>query len=94
MGRTRYETARIGARKESQAKCVPAKHHSLTSLLPVDAESSLAAIRLRNAAPSRLPLADALIAGVADATGLILVHRDPHFDSIPGIKVLHLPNKR
>ena len=66
---------------------------SLTTLLPVDAESCLAAIRLRNAAPSRLPLADALIAGVADAAGLILVHRDPHFDIIPGIKALRLPSK-
>jgi predicted nucleic acid-binding protein len=66
---------------------------SLTTLLPVDAESSLAAIRLRNAAPGRLPLADALIAGVADTAGLILVHRDPHFDTIPGIKVLRLPSK-
>lgn len=67
---------------------------SLTSLLPVDGEASLAAIRLRNSAPGRLPLADALIAGVADAAGLILVHRDPHFDAIPGLKVLRLPNKR
>ena len=66
---------------------------SLTTLLPVDAESCLGAIRLRNAAPGRLPLADALIAGVADAAGLILVHRDPHFDTIPGTKVLRLPSK-
>lgn len=66
---------------------------SLSTLLPVDAVSCLAAIRLRNAAPSRLPLADALIAGVADAAGLILVHRDPHFDTIPGIKVRRLPDK-
>ena len=66
---------------------------SLTTLLPVDAESCLAAIRLRNATPGRLPLADALIAGVADAAGLILVHRDPHFDTIPGLKVLRLPSK-
>lgn len=66
---------------------------SLTSLLPVDAESSLVAIRLRNTAPGRLPLADALIAGVAEAAGLILVHRDPHFDTIPGINVLRLPSK-
>ena len=66
---------------------------SLTTLLPVDAESSLAVIRLRNAAPDRLALADALIAGVADAKGIILVHRDPHFDTIPGMKVLRLPSK-
>lgn len=63
---------------------------TLSTLLPVDAESCLSAIRLRNAAAGRLPLADALIAGVADAAGLVLVHRDPHFDSIPGIKALRL----
>ena len=66
---------------------------SLTTLLPVDAESCLAAIRLRHATPGRLPLAEALIAGVADAAGLILVHRDPHFDTIPGLRVLRLPGK-
>jgi predicted nucleic acid-binding protein len=66
---------------------------SLTTLLPVNAESCLAAIRLRNAAPGRLPLADALIAGVADAAGLILVHCDPHFDTIPDLRVLRLPSK-
>lgn len=66
---------------------------SLTTLLPVDAESFLAVIRLRNAAPSRLPLVEALIAGIADAAALILVHRDPHFDIITGIKVLRLPGK-
>jgi len=66
---------------------------NLTTLLPLDAESSLSAIRLRNAAPGRLPLADALIAGVAHAADLILVHRDPHFDTIPGINVLRLPSK-
>ena len=65
----------------------------LTTLVPVDSAACLAAIRLRAAAPARLPLADALIAGTADAAGLILVHRDPHFDTIPGIKVLRLPGK-
>jgi len=67
---------------------------TLTTLLPGDAESCLAAIRLRNAAAGRLPLADALIAGVAVAADLILVHRDAHFDTIPGMKALRLPDKR
>lgn len=66
---------------------------SLTTLIPVDSGACLAAIRLRSAAPGRLPLADALIAGTADAAGLILVHRDPHFDTVPGLKVLRLPGK-
>lgn len=71
-------------------------HHytkTLTTLLPLDANATLAAIRLRAATPGRLPLADALIAGTADAAGLVLVHRDSHFDSIPNLKTLRLPAK-
>lgn len=71
-------------------------HHytkTLTTLLPLDADATLAAMRLRATTPGRLPLADALIAGTADAAGLILVHRDSHFDAIPDLKVLRLPAK-
>lgn len=71
-------------------------HHytrSLTTLLPLTEDATLAAIRLRVTTPGRLPLADALIAGTADAAGLILVHRDPHFDSVPGLRILRLPAK-
>ena len=52
-----------------------------------------AAIRLRGETPGRLPLADALIAGMAHSANLMLVHRDPHSDPIPGLKVLRLPDK-
>jgi len=65
----------------------------LTSFLPLDSQAAAAAIRLREETPGRLPLADALIAGTAHAANLTLVHRDPHFDPIPGLKVLRLPDK-
>jgi len=66
---------------------------SLTCLLPLDAAAATAAIRLRESSPGRLPLADALIAGSALAADLILVHRDPHFDPVPDLKTLRLPDK-
>lgn len=66
---------------------------ALTCFLPLDAAATTAAIRLREASPGRLPLADALIAGTALAAGLILVHRDPHFDPVPNLKTLRLPDK-
>ena len=65
----------------------------LTTLLPLDLAATTAAIQLREATPGRLPLADALIAGTAFAAGLVLVHRDPHFDPVPGLKTLRLPDK-
>ena len=69
--------------------------HSLCALLPVDEAASLAAIRIRRAARPRLPLVDALIAGCAAASGLILVHRDEHMNGIPGtlVQAVCLPNK-
>ncbi|CAN5447613.1 hypothetical protein BH23VER1_BH23VER1_08300 [soil metagenome] len=65
----------------------------LCAFLPIDRAACSAAIRLRDAAPQRLPLVDALIAGTAHAAGLVLVHRDPHLDSIPGLKTVRLPDK-
>jgi predicted nucleic acid-binding protein len=65
----------------------------LTTFLPLDSPATSAAIRLREETPGRLPLADAMIAGTAHAADLTLVHRDPHFDAIPGLKMLRLPDK-
>ena len=38
---------------------------------------------LRREAAERLPLTDAIIAGCAHAAKAVLVHRDPHMESIP-----------
>jgi len=34
-----------------------------------------------------------LMSGTASATGLILVHRDAHFDAAPGLELLRLLDK-
>jgi hypothetical protein len=41
-------------------------------------------VELRSAATGRLPQIDALIAATAAILNAVLVHRDPHFSSIPG----------
>lgn len=68
---------------------------SLCTMVPLDEAAARAAIRVRHACPTRLPLVDALIAGCAMAAGLTLVHRDPHLDAIPAavLAVLRLPDK-
>ena len=55
----------------------------LTTILPFTRETADLAMELRSAAPSRLPMVDALIAASAKQHGAILVHRDPHLAAIP-----------
>jgi predicted nucleic acid-binding protein len=57
--------------------------NELTICLPVDRATAELAWQLRQVAPNRLPLVDALIAATARAAGAILVHRDPHMAQIP-----------
>lgn len=54
-----------------------------SALVPVSLSVVLRAIELRRAALARLPLIDALVAAAAVEQGAVLVHRDPHFASIP-----------
>jgi len=64
-------------------------------VLSVDLPLCLKAIELRRAAINRLPTIDSLIAATAAAHNAVLVHRDPHFSSIPGhlLKQEILPEK-
>ncbi len=55
----------------------------LLLIIPVDAEVALRAIALRQAATARFPAIDSLIAATAAHYEAILVHRDPHFLTIP-----------
>ena len=50
---------------------------------PVDEPAARAAILIAWRSPLRVPLVDALIAGVSSSRGAILVHRDEHFRGIP-----------
>ena len=64
-------------------------------IIPVDLPLCLKAITLRRAATARLPVIDALIAAAAVEHDAVLVHRDPHFKSIPAhlLKQELLPEK-
>jgi len=53
------------------------------AVLPVDGIVVDQSIALRRATRKRLPTTDSLIAATAKAHGLVLVHRDSHFLSIP-----------
>ena len=63
-------------------------------IVSVDFPLCLKAVELRRAATARLPTIDSLIAAAAVST-CFLVHRDPHFTSIPGhlLKQELLPEK-
>jgi predicted nucleic acid-binding protein len=64
-------------------------------IISVDLALCLKAIELRRAANARLPAIDSLIAAAAVRHDAVLVHRDPHFLSIPGplLKQELLPEK-
>jgi len=51
-------------------------------ILPADETVANRAVALREAASSRLPTVDALIAATAAVHNLTLVHRDPHFAAL------------
>ena len=55
----------------------------MTAIVPVTYEVVRRSLDLRAAAAKRLPQIDALIAATAAVRGAVLVHRDPHFLSIP-----------
>lgn len=54
-----------------------------SEVIPVTLPIVLNANRLRAASRARLPLVDALIAATAAERDALLLHRDPHFTSIP-----------
>jgi predicted nucleic acid-binding protein len=64
-------------------------------IIPVDLALCSKAIELRRGAITRLPTIDSLIAAGAVEHEAVLVHRDPHFTSIPGhlLKQELLPEK-
>lgn len=71
-------------------KALFAKIHS------VNEAAAHQAVALRAASTERLPTIDALIAATASIHGLTLIHRDPHFASIPAdlLSQQQLPDKQ
>ena len=55
----------------------------LSEIHPVSLAVVAKSLELRSAATGRLPQVDALIAATAVSLGATLVHRDPHFATIP-----------
>jgi len=79
----RYALKRCGvSRADLQRALALYRDLPLESCLVADPVVDRAA-ELRDATSTRLPLADALIAGCAAAHDAILVHRDAHLDAVP-----------
>jgi predicted nucleic acid-binding protein len=73
----------LGASPDEARRAAADYAQVLDEVVPVDARVALAAFDLGCEATRRLPLADALIAAAARERGACLVHRDPHFLSLP-----------
>ncbi|MEI8293882.1 MAG: PIN domain-containing protein [bacterium] len=56
---------------------------TLLRTLPLDVQIVGRAVEIRRACSDRLPTVDSLIAATASFHNMVLVHRDPHFESIP-----------
>ncbi|HMP72603.1 MAG TPA: PIN domain-containing protein [Kiritimatiellia bacterium] len=67
----------------------------LSRMAILDMKAIKAALLIQSKISQRIPMVDALIAGCASAHNATLVHRDPHFDTIPAsqLKTLRLPDK-
>ena len=55
----------------------------LVSIEPLTTSAATRAREIRQACQERLPTVDSLIAATASVLDVTLVHRDPHFQSIP-----------
>ncbi len=75
--------AGLGA-ETTEARAVALEYAGLVSqVIAIDTALAIRAFELGSAAAQRLPLVDALIASAASLHEATLVHRDPHFRTIP-----------
>lgn len=56
---------------------------NLLTICPLNSQIVGRAVEIRRACSDRLPTVDSLIAATASLHNMVLVHRDPHFESIP-----------
>ena len=73
---------RTGSR-EAALRAVEGIRNAVAEIVPVDVTIVDLARALRHEASARIATVDILIAATAVARGSILVHRDPHFTSLP-----------
>ena len=84
---TLYETYtavlhRSGSKIQAR-EAVAVLRAAVDEIVPVAEEIVNLAIDLREAATARIATADCLIAATAAQHGAVLVHRDPHFATLP-----------
>jgi predicted nucleic acid-binding protein len=91
----RYVLIRCGLTAADAARAVELYRGLRVKSCPVTDDVVDRAMALRDATKSRLPLADALIAGCAAVHGARLVHRDADLDGVPGpsLKTLRIPSR-
>ena len=70
-------------RTEEYTDMVDSYRPLFAEILPMDQHVALRANTLREVAQKRIPAIDSMIAATAAVHNAILVHRDPHFRSIP-----------
>lgn len=75
--------AELGAPEQDIGSAVFGYGRLFAEVVSIDFDISKSAFQLGLRASSRLPLADALIAASAASRQAVLVHRDPHFQSLP-----------
>ncbi|MES1244423.1 MAG: PIN domain-containing protein [Acidobacteriota bacterium] len=73
----------LGAAPLEARQIVESYRGLLDDVVAVDEKVAFAAFHIGCEAPSRLPLADALIAAAASGRSACLVHRDQHMAEIP-----------
>ncbi|PKL09045.1 MAG: hypothetical protein CVV51_05910 [Spirochaetae bacterium HGW-Spirochaetae-7] len=74
----------IGADIDSARSVALAYANLAASIIPVDTALSVRALELGYACASRIPLVDAFIAAGVSLIDATLIHRDAHFNEIPG----------
>jgi predicted nucleic acid-binding protein len=72
----------LGALEHEIDKAIFAYGRLFAEVVVIDHDIAKAAFQLGQRASSRLPLADSLIAASAASRKAVLVHRDPHFESL------------
>jgi len=75
--------AELGALEHDIDAAVFGYGRLFAEVVSIDKGIAKSAFQLGQRAASRLPLADALIAASAASRQAVLVHRDPHFQSLP-----------
>lgn len=86
----------LGADPKEIQRVLADYKHLLDGVAPIDEDIAMKSLALSMQAGKRIPLVDSLIAAVAWQKQATLLHRDPHFETIPAklLKMECLHNER